>query len=50
MILNREVIFEKPLRYINFVPFIRNFKGSSNQLGECIIKHHDLVSFAQRIV
>jgi hypothetical protein len=24
--------------------------SSSNQLSECIIKHYDLVSFAQRIV
>jgi hypothetical protein len=44
------VYFWKPLRYINFFPLLeRNVvpkTGSSNQLGECIIKHED----AQRSV
>jgi hypothetical protein len=44
--------FCKPLRYINLFPLLeRNVvpqPGSSNQLWECIIKHDDLVLFAQR--
>ena len=50
-ILNREVVFEN--LFDNFVPFLNEMflsLGSSNQLGECIIKHDDLVPFAQRIV
>ena len=44
-------LFLKTSSIISFL-FQRNVvhSGSSNQLGECIIKHHDLVSFAQRSV
>jgi hypothetical protein len=44
--------FRKPLWYFAFYrdKILFLCSGSSNQLGECIIKHHDLVLFAQRIV